>query len=388
MPFKGQSTQNGSETRERLRNMYGVDFQGPTMYAFFFAGNSRVYVIFINRSSPGKPMHEIRSQRIRLWWTPVLLLAALAGLPSRADAGEITLGTPSEITNSIGMKLVLIPAGEFLMGAKLSTEEVYKKYPGGPKNSSYYKAEHPRHKVRITRRFYMGVHEVTVGDFKKFVAITSYKTAAEKGGSSLGLGKSGAWAEIKGLSWRKPGYPQTDRHPVACVSWHDAKAFCDWLSKKEGKRYRLPSEAQWEHACRAGTSTVFSWGDSADEGKGHLNGAGEEGNPNGQAWNFHFDFDDGYRGTSPTGHYRPNDFGLYDMHGNVSEWCQDWYAPNYYEKSPSDDPTGPTSGRLRVCKSGSWYDGAWFCRAARRLGDAPATHGAALGFRVAVVPSE
>ena len=310
---------------------------------------------------------------------------------------------PSEITNSIGMKLVLIPAGEFLMGAKLSPEEVYKKYPGGPKNSSYYKAEHPRHKVRITRPFYMGVHEVTVGDFKKFVATTSYKTTAEKGdpslvgfglekgGYSLGLGQSGGWTAIKGLSWRNPGYPQTDRHPVACVSWHDAQAFCDWLSKKEGKRYRLPSEAQWEHACRAGTSTVFFWGDNADEGKGYLNGAGEEGKPNGQDWESpywesHFNFDDGYTGTSPTGNYLPNNFGLYDMHGNVNEWCQDWYGQNYYAQSPSDDPPGPSSGTLRVVKGGCWYYGAWLNRAATRLGDAPAIHGAVLGFRVALVP--
>ncbi len=311
---------------------------------------------------------------------------------------------PGEITNSIGMKLVLIPAGEFLMGAKLSVEEVYGQFPGGPKDASYYKAEHPRHKVRITRPFYMGAHEVTVGDYKEFVETTNYKTSAEigspsegfgleKGGYSLGLDESNTWAPIKGLSWRNPGFPQTDRHPVVCVSWRDAQAFCDWLNKKECKRYRLPSEAQWEYACRAGTGTVFSWGDSADEGKGHLNGAGKEGKPNGRDWEApywesHFNFDDGNKGTSPAGHYRPNSFGLYDMHGNANEWCQDWYARDYYEKSPSDDPTGPTSGSLRVVKGGCWYYGAWFNRAACRLGDQPGIHGAVLGFRVVLIPSE
>ena len=168
----------------------------------------------------------------------LLTLAMIRPTASAQTAPGADRCMPGEIINSIGMKLALIPAGDFQMGAKLSVEEVYEQFPGGPKDTSYYKAEHPRHKVRITRPFYMGAHEVTVGDYKEFVETTNYKTAAEtggplvefgleRGGYSLGLGESNTWAPIKGLSWRNPGFPKTDRHPVVCVSWHDAQAFCD-----------------------------------------------------------------------------------------------------------------------------------------------------------------
>jgi len=309
-------------------------------------------------------------------------LNGLDAQPQRDLIAEL----PTDFTNSIGTEFKLIPAGEFMMGSKLSPEEVDEKYPGS--EASYYKDEHPRHRVCITRPIYVGVYEVTVGDFKKFVVATGYKTTAEKEGSARAFTDAGKWDDVKGRCWREPGFPQQDTHPVTCVSWHDATAYCEWLSKKEGRTYRLPTEAEWEYSCRAGTSSVFCWGDDADDGKGHLNGAGEEGSPNGRKWSIHFDFDDGYTATAPAGTYRPNAFGLCDMHGNVYEWCQDWYAEDYYENSPTDDPTGPTTGANRVFRGGSWDDCAGGCRSANRRRYTPGYRLSLLGFRIALVPSE
>jgi formylglycine-generating enzyme required for sulfatase activity len=132
--------------------------------------------------------------------------------------------------------------------------------------------------------------------------------------------------EVEGLNWRKPGFDQQSTHPVTCVSWDDATAFCQWLSREDGRTYRLPTEAEWEYACRAGTDTLFFWGDDPDAGEGYLNAADETGTPDGRSWTHKFNFKDGYAATSPVGRFKPNAFGLHDMLGNVWEWCSDWYA--------------------------------------------------------------
>jgi serine/threonine protein kinase len=158
----------------------------------------------------------------------------------------------SEIVNSIGMKLAYIPAGKFMMGSP-ATE------PGRADN------EGPRHEVEITKGFHLAIHTVTIGEFKRFVAEEGYKTEAENGSPNAtyrGYNKAQNYlCLMPGFSWRNTGWPQTDRHPVVNVSWYDAKAFCAWLSRKEKKRYGLPSEAQWEYACRAGTTTRYWNGD-------------------------------------------------------------------------------------------------------------------------------
>jgi formylglycine-generating enzyme required for sulfatase activity len=166
------------------------------------------------------------------------------------------------------------------------------------------------------------------------------------------------------------GFEQTDEHPVVNVSWNDAKAFCDWLGGKEGKTYRLPSEAQWEYACRAGNTTRYCFGDEES-------GLGE------YAW---YDKNSGSR-THPVGQKRPNAFGLYDVHGNVCQWCADWYDDNYYEKSPTDDPAGPSTGTDRVYRGGSRLDDARICRSAYRGKSAPGNRSDFLGFRV-LVPAD
>ena len=287
------------------------------------------------------------------------------------------LGVPVEITNSIGMKLTLIPPGEFVMGSTVSAAEIHRRFPGG--GVEWYKREHPPHKVRITRPYYLGTHEVSVADFQRFVTATDYKTTAEKEGNTLGV-KSVIRDTLKvvGLNWRKPGFDQESTHPVTCVSWDDATAFCQWLSREEGRTYRLPTEAEWEFACRAGTDTLFFWGDDPDAGEGYLNA--------------HFNFWDGYAATSPVGRFKPNAFGLHDMLGNVWEWCSDWYGG--YTSTPVDDPTGPTKGLTslwffdcgasRVSRGGGFPNNARFCRSARRLDLPPAYRDNCYGFRLAI----
>ena len=283
-------------------------------------------------------------------------------------------------TNSIGMKLVKVPAGEFMMGDTLTPEQVDQKWPRG--TIEWYKSAHPRHRVRLTKDFYMGAHEVTRGQFARFVTESGYKTEAEKGGGSFAVkdGRVGLYPEV---NWRNPLFEQTDEHPVVCVSWNDAKAFCDWLSKKEGIGYRLPTEAEWEYAARAGSQTTWYWGDeeSGAQGRGNVADEGAE-----LAFRFWFKrVRDGYTYTAPVGTFAPNAFGLYDVIGNVGEWCADWYDQDYYAASPTDDPTGPQTGQVRVVRGGAWGCDPWGSRPADRPGGLLGIRDSGVGFRLLVV---
>jgi formylglycine-generating enzyme required for sulfatase activity len=278
------------------------------------------------------------------------------------------------ITNSIGMRLTLVPAGEFLMGS-----------PPGDGDDH----EHPPHRVRITRPFSMGIHEVTRGQFRRFVDETGYQTEAERDGR----GGDGWNEEAKKFeqgpryTWQHPGFEQTDEHPVVNVSWNDAAAFAAWLSRKEGKIYRLPTEAEWEYGCRAGTTSRYSIGDDPLGLAAVANiadGTAQEKHPD---WTWAIAARDGYISTAPVGRLQPNRFGLYDMHGNVREWCSDGYSANYYEQSPVDDPPGAVGVSLRVSRGGGWYDVPHFARSALRIGYGPEYRHHALGFRLARVPS-
>jgi eukaryotic-like serine/threonine-protein kinase len=230
------------------------------------------------------------------------------------------LNAPIEINNSIGMKLVLIPAGEFMMGS-----------PEG--DSSRFSDEQPQHLVRITKAYYLGVTEVTQTQYERVMGTNPSK--------------------FKGAQL-----------PVEMVPWEDAVEFCRKLSEKEGRTYRLPTEAEWEHACRAGSQTKWSFGD-------------EESRLGEYAW---YD-SNSYRTTHPVGEKKPNAWGLYDMHGNVWEWCSDWKGE--YASIAVDDPTGATAGSLRVFRGGSWYSSAGGCRSAFRLWHTSGSRYYYLGFRVA-----
>jgi len=174
------------------------------------------------------------------------------------------------------------------------------------------------------------------------------------------------------------------------VTWGDAVAFCKWLSNRERKDYRLPTEAEWEYACRAGTTTRYSFGDAEADLKGHANVADQslQEKVDAKAYSDYgfMSWNDGYPFTSPVDSFQPNAWGLYDMHGNVCQWCLDWFDKDYYKHSPKEDPKC-TKGTMRVLRGGSWYLDARFCRAANRYDSVPGSRGIWVGFRVAFIPT-
>jgi formylglycine-generating enzyme required for sulfatase activity len=270
------------------------------------------------------------------------------------------LGRPIIETNSIGLQLAIVPPGTYLMG---STEEDIEKQKAIKPDmwwNRFFYHEMKRHKVTLTRPFLLGTTEVTVGQYKHFTDVTGYKSTPETDGAGgLVDGKSDVqW------NWRNPGHEQTDRHPVVQLTWDDAAAFCRWLSEKEGRTYRLPTEAEWEWACRAGSHGDYCFGSDAALLPQYANA---------------YD-DDKDRIIIPTAQKRANAWGLYDMHGNVFEWCADMFEPSF-SSAPVVDPTGPTSGQDRVQRSGYRY--AQLIRSAFRLGTGPKLRENFLGFRVA-----
>jgi formylglycine-generating enzyme required for sulfatase activity len=281
------------------------------------------------------------------------------------------LGVPMEVTNGLGMKLRLVPPGEFLMGSTKEQIEFYVRQAGEKKSemsdrlADRLKRVFPQHPVRLTRVFYLGVHEVTRRQFRRFVEATGFKTDAEKDGKGGKGLKGDKWLEDPRFVWNgNLRFSQTDDHPVVHVSWNDAVAFCKWLTQQEGVAYRLPTEAQWEYACRAGNHGEWCVGD-------------DESLLAEYAW---YDANSGRR-THPVGQKRANAFGLCDMHGNVWEWCNDWYAD--YRKGALSDPHGPQSGSVRVSRGGCWYYFAGYSRSVIRFRDPPSNRFSNLGFRVA-----
>jgi formylglycine-generating enzyme required for sulfatase activity len=254
-----------------------------------------------------------------------------------------------EYTNTLGMKFKLIPAGKFTMGSpQEEIDRCLKQFGQDPWVKDNVPTEGPEHPVEITRPFYLGVTAVTVGQFRQFVDAEGYQ---------VGDGR-----------WRNPGFDQTDQHPVVFVSWNNATEFCNWLSAKEGKEYRLPTEAEWEYCCRAGKAgSRYGFGD--DEA---------------QLENYAWYLQNSGGGTHPVGKKKPNDWGLYEMHGNVWQWCQDNYDPDYYKTSPVKDPPGPGAGGERVCRGGAWDSPPLCCRSAFRQHGDPGRR-PQVGFRVLLV---
>jgi len=234
-------------------------------------------------------------------------------------------------TNSIGMELVWIAPGRFMMGSPDSDEEAWDH-------------EKPQHEVVLTRGYHLGKYPVTRGQFAEFVKATGHKAIKD---------------------WENPGFPQTDDHPVVNVSWDDAVAFCAWLSKKEECEYRLPTEAEWEYACRAGTTTS------------RYNGLGAEAVER-IAW---LDVNSG-DATHSVGKLQSNEWGLFDMLGNVWEWCFD-YLEDDYDMNKCIDTMGSTEDAHRAFRGGGWNSFARSCRSANRLWYYPTGATTYIGFRLA-----
>jgi uncharacterized protein (TIGR02996 family) len=260
-----------------------------------------------------------------------------------------------EVVNAIGMRLALIPPGRFRMGSP-SSETHRREYEG------------PLHEVEITRPFYLGVFPVTQAQWQAVMGSNpSYFSAT-------GDGK----VQVKGMD--------TSSFPVETVSWEDAHVFLERLSAlpeevKSGRRYRLPTEAEWEYCCRSGasSSTAFHFGDSLTFTQANFNGqepygAAEKGPLPGR--------------TCLVGSYRPNALGLYDMHGNVWEWCLDWVDERYYGACPAQDPPGPSHGSYRVLRGGGWWYDGRYCRSAFRGLNSPEHRHHDSGLRVVAVRRE
>jgi formylglycine-generating enzyme required for sulfatase activity len=294
------------------------------------------------------------------------------------------LGTPVTLRNELGMEFQLIPPGRFLMG---SPEDEPGRYGDGPYS------EHPRHPVTLTRPLYLSRCETTVGQFRRFVAATGHVTDGEKNGGGNAHDARAVWKHRPGVSWRMPGYAGAftlaDDHPVVQVSHTDARAFCDWLTRTaagEGQPtllYELPTEAEWEWACRAGADTRFWWGADEDT-TGKVANVGDR-----ALQRMHptwprtiMPMDDGHAFPAPVGSYRANAFGLCDMLGNVWEFCSTRYGPY-----PADAVTDPTDGdekRGYAVRGGGWSNVAADCRCATRQADPPHFCHSNLGFRVAL----
>jgi formylglycine-generating enzyme required for sulfatase activity len=336
-------------------------------------------------------------------WAPLLLLAGVYAAPPAPPfpfSPEVAakhqkdtaaaLGLPVEFTNSAGITFVLIPPGTFVMGSP-------KDEPGH--GSGGY--DETQYMVTISKAFYLAKHEVTVGQFRKFVEATGHVTDCEKRGGGHAHDSKAVWIHRPGTNWKKPGYAgpyeQKDDHPVVHVSHNDARAFCKWLNEKAGTEARptadsklagritfdLPTEAQWEWAARAGSATRYWWG--ADEDKtGKVANVGDATikrvHPE---WpRIVMPMDDGFAFVAPVGSFRPNAFGLHDMLGNVWEFCSTRYGP--YPKDPTTDPGDLDPKRGFAVRGGGWSNMPNDVRCGSRNADPPDFGHSNLGFRVAI----
>ena len=226
---------------------------------------------------------------------------------------------------------------------------------------------------------------MTRGQFRAYADETGYKTEAEKDGKG-GFGwddKKKEFRQGPKFTWLNPGFEQTDEHPVVNVSWNDAVAFCEWLKSKEGQAYRLPTEAEWEYACRAGTTTRYFNGDDPELLAKVGNVADATAKAKYPSWSA-IAASDGYVYTAPVARFQANAFSLYDTHGNVWEWCQDEYDSSYYKSSPMDDPLCSAGDSRRVIRGGGWIVvNPRRCRSAYRSRYVPGFPSVDMGFRVA-----
>ncbi len=329
--------------------------------------------------------------------TAVRIAAALLALaaPAFADPG----GLPPVVENSLGMALVLIPAGDFLMGSDETPEDLALVYPQyEPKRFLDFGDEAPVHRVRITRPFYLGRHEVTVGQYRRFLEASGYTPEPQADGTG-GYGYNPAYDPATAArgdafegrdprySWANTGFPQGEDHPVLNVTWNDAMALAGWLTRQEGRRYRLPTEAEWEYACRANQDPRARY-QGGDDPASLLTTSNTFDTHSAAHWGqwaaFALPGADGYAFTAPVGSFAPNAFGLHDMHGNAWEWTADRYGADTYAKSPAEDPQGTAEGGKRVRRGGSWHTWSLYTRCAYRNWNNPKTRYTLVGMRLAM----
>lgn len=309
--------------------------------------------------------------------------------PTRRSKPKKSDRNPGESRTVAGVDFVWIPGGKFTMGSKYSASSIVSKYGG---KTIYWEDEFPSRSVTLTEGVWLASHEVSNRQFAEFVEEEEYVTDAEKEGWTWSWDeRNRAWSKAAGVDWKNPGWDDDDNNPVVCVSWNDANAYIEWMNKKGAGKFRLPTEAQWECACRAGSTKAFPWGDRADDGVDQENVADLADNGE-RRWQNPFKFQDGHHFVSRVKSFAPNAWGAYDMIGNVREWCNDWYEPDYYETSDNKegriDPKGPSSGADRAIRGGSWFDSPENCRAANRSGRSPDHRYTFVGFRISMAAGD
>ena len=317
-------------------------------------------------------------------WTVVVLAVIIVGLfyftshktgntvaPLAVSSSEkVVSGNKSPAATNVAVEEALlnfvpIRGGTFTMGS-----------PSGELDRG--SNEGPQHQVRLSA-FFMSKYEVSVGEFRKFIEVSGYRTDAEKSdGSYVWNGTS--YEKRAGINWRYGVTgrvrPQSEEnHSVVHVSWNDAVAYCEWISKQTGKKFRLPTEAEWEYACRAGNTKPFNTGDNLTTSQANYDG--------------NYPYNNNRKGvyrqnTVPVNSFAPNAWGLYNMHGNVWEWCSDWYGT--YGSGTVINPAGPAKGSDRVLRGGSWDFPAVSCRSALRNYSQPDYRDIDVGFRLVFVP--
>jgi formylglycine-generating enzyme required for sulfatase activity len=270
-----------------------------------------------------------------------------------------------------------LPAGSFALGCVSGDDQCRQE-------------EAPQRRVSVAA-FRMARHEVTVAEFRRFVEASQYRTDAERGTNdppgcfaenAPGISNHD-WKVLPDRNWRNPGFPQGDDEPVVCVTWNDARAYVTWAAKASGRKLRLPTEAEWEYAARAGSTAVRPWGDSPDEACKHANvfDLTSRRAHDLREWDqAHHGCEDGYDRTAPVGQFAPNAFGLYDMIGNVWEWTSSCAA-----RYPLQ---GPDAGREEDCsrhvhRGAAWFSSPKFARSSKRYADPNDSAAFSVGFRLA-----
>ncbi|MEO8331361.1 MAG: formylglycine-generating enzyme family protein [Gallionella sp.] len=300
----------------------------------------------------------------------LIISSCLIGMPTQAHAAKASGAAPAAKAGKIFRdcpgcpEMVVIHSGSFDMGS-----------PDSEKGRG--DDEGPVHSVKIAT-FALGKTEITRGQFAEFVKKSKY-IAGDK-----------CWTLVKGDfeersgNWRELGYPQNDKHPAGCINWNDAKAYTEWLSRKTGKQYRLPTEAEWEYAARGNTKTPRYWGDNPDQACVYANGADKTAQAQihgATSWSVH-NCTDGFVYTARVGSFKPNAFGLNDMLGNLWEWTGDNYHDDY-KGAPTDGSAWQGGSDMRLLRGGSWNNAPRNMRAAARYKNDPALRFSSFGFRLA-----
>ena len=292
----------------------------------------------------------------------IILNGVSLWLPTYSNAANSVSVRALITKDNVGIEMVDIPGGHFMMGSSLAELDSQAN-------------EHPRHEVQV-KAFKLGKYEVTREQFAAFMDATGYQV-----GSSCWTLENSKFEERSGRNWQNPGHSQEPRHPVVCVNIQDAEAYIRWLNQQSGQRYRLPTEAEWEYAARAGSETARYWGESADNACRYANVGDLTG-----AEQFNLDkaiqhpCTDGYSFTAPVGSFQANRFGLYDMLGNVWEWMCSAYAWN---DEASEIKCNNNANTRQVFRGGSWIDEPAYVRAALRNRCGPGDRYSVLGFRLA-----